>query len=230
MKKLFCTIMYLIIAFLFVAVGTSKAQSSVLLWNFESNSIGDSLTHLGWSQADAQTVVANDPLTSGNKVLKNTIKNYNAAPFLRFILPSGKTLANFTSFTFKGYFAQGDVGYKTIIVEAYQKKPTAQFLKDTTAKIGSITRSQMGSTAWENITITIPNTSVLKDTIYIAFGINCAGTGDVGGTGVPTIWYADNVTLVPQQAATTNIATNGSFESSKVGLVDSTNIIKGWVI
>ena len=59
----------------------------------------------------------------------------------------------------------------------------------------------MGSSAWENISINIANSSSLHDTIYIAFGINCAGTGNVGGTGVPTVWYADNVALVPNVVA-----------------------------
>jgi len=134
--------------------------------------------------------------SNAGKVLENTIHNYNAAPVLMYVLPAGKTLADYGSFTFKGYFAQGDVGYKDIVVEAYQTMPTAQAFNNASAKIGSWNRAQMGSTAWENITVSITNTTTLHDTIYIAFGINCAGTGDVGGTGVTTIWYADNVTLV----------------------------------
>ena len=130
------------------------------------------------------------------KVLENTIHNYNAAPVLMFVLPAGKTLAEYSSFTFKGYFAQGDVGYKDIVVEAYQTMPTAQAFNNASAKIGSWSRAQMGSTDWENITVSIANTTTLHDTIFIVFGINCAGTGDVGGTGVTTKWYADNVTLV----------------------------------
>ena len=64
------------------------------------------------------------------------------------------------------------------------------------AEIGSWSRAQAGSTVWEDITVDITNTSSLSDTIYVAFGISCAGTGDVGGTGVTTIWYADDVALV----------------------------------
>jgi GH35 family endo-1,4-beta-xylanase len=214
MKKLFGRVMYFIIVLFFVAVGTLKAQSSVVSWNFESNSIGDSLGHIGWSSSDAQAVVANDPVAGGNKVLKNIIHNYNAAPFLRYILPVGKTLADFNSFTFKGYFAQGDVGYKDIIVEAYQTMPTAQFNNNASAKIGSWNRAQMGSTGWENIGVNITNSSSLYDTIYVAFGISCAGTGDVGATGDTTIWYADNVTLVPK-AVTSYLSWN--FESNSIG-------------
>ncbi|MDZ7723833.1 MAG: hypothetical protein U5R06_13755 [candidate division KSB1 bacterium] len=53
-----------------------------------------------------------------------------------------------------------------------------------------------GSAAWENITIDITNNSDLSGTIYLSFGINCSGTGDVGGSGVTTIWYADDIELV----------------------------------
>jgi len=200
MKGLVNKIIYFIGVFFIIGVGTLKAQSSILSWNFESNSIGDSLAHIGWSASDIQAVVATDPITSTNKALKNTIHNYNAAPILKFALPAGKTLADYNSFTFKGYFAQGDVGYKDIVVEAYQQKPTAQFANNASAKIGSWYRAQMGSTSWESITVNIPNSSSLKDSIYIAFGISCTGTGNVGGTGVTTIWYADDVTLVPKPA------------------------------
>ncbi len=134
--------------------------------------------------------------SNAGKVLENTIHNYNAAPVLMFVLPTGKTLAEYSSFTFRGYFAQGDVGFKDIVVEAYQTMPTAQAFNNASAKIGTWSRAQMGSTAWENITVDITNTTTLHDTVFIVFGINCAGTGDVGGTGVATKWYADNVTLV----------------------------------
>jgi len=201
MKKYFSLLLFLTIILFVIGAGTLKAQSSVLSYNFEGNTIGDSFAHIGWSPSDIQAVVAADPLASGNKVLKNTIHNYNAAPVLQYILPAGKTLADFNSFTFKGYFAKGDVGYKDIVVEAYQAMPTAQFTNNASAKIGSWSRAQMGSTAWENITVNITNTSTYHDTVYIAFGINCAGTGNVGVAGDTTVWYADSITIIPKPAA-----------------------------
>ena len=155
-------------------------------------------------------------ISPANKVLQNTIHNYNAGPVLRFVLPKGKTLANYGRFTFKAYFAQGDVGYKDIVVEAYQTMPTGQFANVAANKIGSWNRAQMGSTAWENISVSIPNTSIMHDTIFVAFGINCAGTGDVGGTGVTTIWYADNAALV-DTTVTPNVSLMLNFEGAKIG-------------
>jgi GH35 family endo-1,4-beta-xylanase len=218
MKKLFYRMMYFIIVFFFLALGTIKAQSSFLSWTFASDSLGYSFAHIGYYQSDVQAVVAQDPLNSANKVLQNTIHNYNAAPVLQYILPAGKTLADFSSFTFKGYFAQGDVAYKDIMVEAYQSMPTGHFTGDASAKIGTWNRAQSGSTSWENITVNITNTSSLHDTIYVAFGISCAGTGSIGAAGDTTIWYADSVTLVPKPAANLNSIFAASKSSIDFGI------------
>ena len=155
-------------------------------------------------------------ISPANKALQNTIHNYNAGPVLKLVLPPGKTLANYSLFTFKGHWAQGDVGYKDVVVEAYQAMPTGQFANEPANRIGSWTRSRMGSTAWENDTVSILNTSSLHDTIYIAFGINCAGTGDVGGSGVTTIWYADNVALV-DTVSKPNARLSVDFEGYSIG-------------
>ena len=214
--------------FFFIA-GANLLRAQALVQDFEGYSIGDSLNHIGWSATDVQAKIADDPLASGNNVLQNTIHNYNAAPVLMVVLPSGKTLADYDTFTFKGYFAQGDVGYKDIIVEAYQTMPTAQAYNNASVKIGSWTRAQGGSSAWEDITIDITNSLSLNDTIYIAFGINCAGTGDVGGTGLTTMWYADNVSLVEKQVDTTLVSqwgrTNDGYGAAWPILNDSSTAV-----
>lgn len=194
MKKFSYTLSLFAFTFIFIFGATLKAQA-VESWDFEDKVIGDSLPTIGWSASDIQAKIADDPVTTGNNVLQNTIHNYNAAPVLMFVLPDGKTLADYDSFTFKGYFAQGDVGFKDIVVEAYQDMPTAQAYNNPDVRIGSFNRALQGSTDWEDITIDITDTVGLSDTIYIAFGINCAGTGDVGGTGVVTIWYADDIAI-----------------------------------
>ena len=196
--------------------------------DFQSYSAGDSLPTVGWSASDIQAKIVD---SSGNKVLQNTVHNYGAAPAVKFVLPTGKTLADYSSFTFKGYFAQGDVGYKGIVVQAHQTMPTGPAFQDT---LGMWNRAQLGSTGWENITVNIPNSSALHDTIYVDFGINCAGTGNIGGTGVTTIWYADDAQLVakvnnPPPPDTGNVVTNGGFEDSSPGIV-ATSDVKGWVI
>jgi len=158
--------------------------------------------------------------------MKNVVHNYNAAPVLAFTLPAGKTLANYNSFIFKGDWAQGDVGYKTIVVEAFQTMPTGQAFNNTANQIGSWYRATNGSNGWESDTVNITNTSSYSGTVYIDFGINCAGTGNIGATGDTTIWYADNVTLVSQSGAAVSSAaidTSLSYESWDVRFFDANN-------
>ena len=171
----------------------------------------DNFTTAGVAAVEVPTIVTP---SSVSNVLKNTINNYNAAPVLKFVLPAGKTLAYYGSLTFRGYFAQGDVGYKNIQVEAFQAMPTGHAYDNTANQVGTYDRAQMGSTGWENITINIKNTTTLQDTIYVDFGINCAATGNIGGTGVPTVWYADNVTLWD---TTGGMGPSQNFESYSAG-------------
>ena len=204
-------------------------KTPILSWDFESNNIGDSLAHVSWGPYDIQTAVVDDPVASGNKVLKNVVHNYNAAPVLMFVLPQGKTLADYDSLNFKGYFQKGDIAYKYIIAQAYQTKPTGHHFLDTDT-LGSYNRTKGVSTAWENIGLNITNTYSLSDTIYIAFGINCSGTSGAD----TTTWFADDIKLVAKQvtpppADTGNVVTNGGFEDSNTGVVDTTEV-KGWVI
>lgn len=191
MKRVTQSLTIFLAALLFVFWGNVEAQD----YNFENYDLGHSFAKIGWSQDDLIATVANDPVAAGNKVLKVEVKNYNAAPVLAFVIPAGKTLADYSTFKFKAYFAQGDVGWKDIIVEAYQTLPTGRF-NTPEPKIGSWNRAAGGSTAWEDITIDVTNARNYTDTIYIAFGIHCAGTGNIGGSGVPTIWYADDIDFI----------------------------------
>ena len=158
--------------------------------DFETYSLGDILPAIAWSPSDIESVVADDPIASGNNVLKNTVHNYNAAPVLTFVLPAGKTLADYDSLNFKAYFHKGDVAWKGIVVQAYQTKPTGHFLDTDT--LGFYNRAQGVSSNWENLSLAIRNISAFSDTIYIALGINCAGTAN----GDTTTWYADDIILV----------------------------------
>jgi len=210
-------------------VEKTGAPASILSYDFENYSIGDSIAHIGWTPSDIQSVVADDPVTSGNNVLKNVVHNYNAAPVLMFVLPEGNTLADYDSLTFKGYFEKGDVAYKGIVAQAYQTMPTGHHFLDTDT-IGLYNRAKGASTDWENISLDISNTSSFSDTVYIALGINCAGTSGAD----TTTWFADDIQLVTKQvtpppADTGNVVTNGDFEDTDTGVVDTTDV-KGWLI
>jgi hypothetical protein len=197
------------------ATNTMMAQSTLytscntsLFWTFDGCTVGDSLPHVGWSTSAIQAVVADDPVNSGHNVLKCTPHNYDAAPLFKFCLPTGKTLSDYTALKFKGYFYSGDVSYKHIGVEVYKTQPTSGFFYYSMCKthmIGDTTRSSSGSTAWEYINIGLKDTNATSmytqtDTMYLVFGINCSGTGSIGGSGSQTIWYADSIQLVPVSA------------------------------
>lgn len=153
---------------------------------FEDEALGFAFGKMAWNPAELTAVVADDPLATGNHVLHVTQTNYNAAPVIVLQLPAGKTLADYSAFTFRGYFASGDVGWKHLRVYAYGTAPTGSQAYDAGA-LGDYNREREAGTTWENITLDISaNTSTLAGTVYLAFGFN----------GDDAVWYADDVALV----------------------------------
>jgi len=175
-----------------------KAQfSSVVVKqveDFEDFEIGHEFLTLGWSPEDADAVVAVDPLNPDNKVLKFTPRNYGAVPVIEMSLPEGKTLADYSSFTFKGYFAEGDVGWKNIFVAVFTETPSGPGDGDDNkpAHVGEFFRGMGGSSGWEEIVIEIDGSSEITGDIYVGFGMSTAADAE----GVPTLWYVDDVKFV----------------------------------
>jgi len=177
-----------------LAVFSEEVEEVSGIENFESYDIGyDEFYSKSWYPDDVEAVVVEDPYGSQGKVLEVTINNYNAVPVIKLDLEEGKTLADYSKFVFKGYFAQGDVGYKDIHVAVYADEPDGEFNTDDDEIIGTWNRAKDGSSEWEDITIDIDGSEDLSGTVYVAFGMHQAGTGDIGGDGVETIWYADDV-------------------------------------
>lgn len=167
-----------------------------------------------------EAVIADDPLATGNNVLKFTPNNYNAAAVVEFTLGAGTKLSDYSKFLFDGYFAQGDVGWKDIIVYAYDETPTGPaFHENTTGtQIGSWDRAKPTSTAWETIEIDLSGVPDYEGTVFLAFGFNCAGDQE----DVTTIWYADDVSLV---ATPTSIPELGS-DLSSVDIISKAGVIE----
>lgn len=192
MKKIYFVLVCLL--------GFTIAGAQSLVQNFEGYSVGDDITWTGWGESDAISKVADDPFGAQNKALRFEPKNYNAVPYLEFELPAGKSMADYASFTFNGHFAQGDVGWKTVYVAAFSAAPTSGFQGDNPNIIGQYYRDRGASSDWEVISMDITGNASMTGIVYIAFGVSTAGTGDQGGTGLPTVWYADNVKLVDPTA------------------------------
>lgn len=199
------------------AATTITAQTTLVV-DFEDRTVGAVEPAIGWGGMEA--VIADDPLATGNNVLKFTPNNYNAAPAVEFTLAAGTKLSDYSKFSFQGYFAQGDVGWKDIIVYAYDETPTGPaFHGNTTGtQIGTWNRALGASTAWETIEIDLTAVPDFEGTVYIAFGINCEGTKDE----VTTIWYADDVSLV---GTTTSIPEFGS-DLPSVDIISKAGVIE----
>ncbi|WP_088655864.1 carbohydrate binding domain-containing protein [Geofilum rhodophaeum] len=198
-----------------ITVSYPENSGPKLTNDFEDKQLGDTEHAIGWGGMEA--VIAEDPLASGNQVLKFTPNNYNSAPVLAFTLPEGDKLSAYSTFTFKAHWAQGDVGYKHIKVFAWSTLPSGAFDDDGSAGtlLGSINREKGASTSWEYTEIDITNTLELEGTVFIGFGINCNGTQDE----VTTIWYADDVSLVGTATSLPNAPQTNSGASvfSKAG-------------
>lgn len=163
--------------------------------DFEGFELEASIGSMGWNAEDKVAVVVDDPLSPGNKVLKFTAKNYNAVPVIELTIPEGKTLADYSTFTFKGYFKEGDVGWKDIWVAVYTEEPSGALEPDDEEIIGSTYRDQGAGTEWEDIILDITNESDIAGKIYVAFGMSTKGTKSEGGE-MDSVWYADDVKFV----------------------------------
>tara|TARA_R100000388_G_C7245246_1_gene164738 strand:- start:7062 stop:9383 length:2322 start_codon:yes stop_codon:yes gene_type:complete len=190
--KRFTTISALFMLMLFLSTSVLYAQSN----NFDGDTLGQPYGTTSWQAGDISATVDSlviDTVTYSN-VLKVEVNNYNAAPFLAFTIPGGLTLADYDTLSFSGYFATGDVGYKTISAVVSEDSLSGPFLDDSGENdvIGSVDRSMGASTGWEEIKIPIDNDRTeLSGTVYIGFGISAAGTANSENT----VWYADNVAL-----------------------------------
>ncbi len=213
MKKLLSVSIFFLFTFILMFAGTLSAQST-LTQDFESFTLGDSTSigHVSYSPNDIKTKIVTDPLGSTNKVLKVTTTNYGAAPVLKFVLPAGKTLADYDSLTFMAYYQSGDLSYKLIVASAYQTDPIGHHFLDADTNY-SYNRTQGASTAWERISLAAKTVSTFSDTVYIAIGTNNSGA----------TWYLDDVKLVAKQATGPVLGTEQNFEGFTLG--DSTSII-----
>ncbi len=212
------------------SVEITITNQPILFYDFENYTIGDLLPFkTGWNQANITVEVADDPLNTGNNVMRITNTNWNAAPALMFTLKEGTTLADYTQFKFKGRFSTGDVGWKQIRVIAYTNVPAGPFdnANQQGVTIGSFNRARPASTEWEDITINIAGSNQLTGTIYLAFGFNNSAS----------TWFADNVELVQHvpvesivvtgAGSTTTITTNGGTLQMSANVAPVNATIKG---
>lgn len=197
MKRLIVYVQALLIALIFVATGTDAQAQTVLTYDFENYSINHAFGVMSQSGSPTATV-ADDPVASGNKTLRFTpVANFNnAAVVIPFTLPNGRTLSEYTHVNFRLRMNNGDVGFKTLRIGAYQNSPSGSFVSNShqsyhiTANGGFATGGSQS--AWKTFSVPIANTSTFEGTVYLAFGWHTNGDA---------IWFFDDIELVgPTQA------------------------------
>lgn len=160
--------------------------------DFENVAAGTTYKMMGWNPTDGSASVVQ--LTESNKALEVKPTNYNNAAVISITLPEGKKLGDYGAIKFKVYWKSGDVGWKTIYVEAGETL-SGPFGNKAEQAIGSKYRAAGTTTGFEVETIDLNgNKSDLSGTFEIAIGINCKKEEN----GEQTVYYLDDIELVPK--------------------------------
>lgn len=162
----------------------SNAKADFVIDNFDSKTIGQTLTMKAWYPADGTATVAADPANASNKVANIVTTNYDAMLKVTVTLPAGKTLADYTSLSFDMYIGtnanDATPNYKNLFVylDDVKKHETTGYAK------------QAEMSTWTTKTVLLSSLSLTtvesaKNTFTIAFGVST----DKGN------YYVDNVKL-----------------------------------
>lgn len=189
---------------------TLYAKWSLSSITFEGDAVGTSYSSIGWSGSASNTtsVVTISSVTAGTglpangtsvNVLKVTPLNYNAAVLFTITIPTGKTLADYTSVSVDAYFPRSTLGLSSDGDNYY--KPLYLFAGTTISGAAQTSNAAYQSTydtvysdvdAWKSFTLAIDSTkgALLSGTIQIAIGLNrpADATND-------DAYYLDNIQL-----------------------------------
>lgn len=183
-------------------VGTCKVNvelqpEDAIVFDFDDETVGTAKSFSGAGKA----TIALDPTAIGstNKVLKVEPSGYSQFAYVEVNLPEGKKLGDYTSLIGKIHLKQGDVGYKSLIALAGENISDLSLSHEPTPSQIGASDTKSGNEVFEPVTIEFTTMSSalrnLSGTIVLGFGIHCAGTGS--GDGLPTIYYLDELVLVP---------------------------------
>ncbi len=193
MKRLIVYVQALLIALILVATGTDAQAQTVLTYDFENYDVDHEFGVTSGSGTPVNKVVL-DPLNASNKVIRFTPGGAynNSGLVLAFTLPTGRTLADYTSLTFKLLMrgSDGDVGFKDTRVGAFESPPSGSFISNSNQSyhIHSSVIGTAGTQAtYKSMSIPITNSKTFSGTVYIVIGWH---------TNSPATWHLDDVELV----------------------------------
>jgi uncharacterized protein YjdB len=160
--------------------------------DFEGMTVGTTLTWLSYGGADVATVIV-DPNDPNNQLLEVKPSNYNCAPIIKLTIPTGNTLYDYSKISYKAVWLQGAVGWKPFRVEA-DSKLTGQ-INDDNRLIASFDKASGATTTLQANELTLSGKkSELAGNFELSLGISCPADDK----GVPTIYYLDDITLIPK--------------------------------
>ena len=172
----------LLISLAFMLLNNSYAD--IIIDNFDSKSIGNTYAMKAHYTTDGNATVVADPANASNKVVNIVTTNYDAMLKLTVTLPSGKTLADYTGFSFDIYIGNNandqNPNYKNMFV----------YLDDIKKYESTGYAKQAEMSTWTTKTFLLSSlnltpTELAKTTFTIAFGMST----DKGS------YYVDNVKL-----------------------------------
>lgn len=195
------------------------------VFDFDDESVGTTKN----IKSGGKATIAADPTNIGstNKVLKvEPSAGFSQVPYVEITIPEGKKLGDYTSLSAKIHLAQGDVTWKSLRVWAgktigditvgYDVKPSqigASAEKTTNESFEAV------NAEFKTMSTTLRN---LTGTITLAFGI-MSYAADNDGTGTtPTIYYLDELILVPFTGNPIAI-TGVTLDQSSLTLVEGKN-------
>jgi hypothetical protein len=210
MKK---TLLLLSLSFLLL----SNAKADLVIDNFDSKTIGQTLTMKAWYPADGTATVAADPANASNKAANIVTTNYDAMLKVTVTLPAGKTLADYTGLSFDMYIGtnanDATPNYKNLFVylDDVKKHETTGYAK------------QAEMSTWTTKTVLLSSLSLTtvesaKNTFTIAFGIST----DKGN------YFVDNVKLTGGGDVTPPPTTGNVTIDFNAKTIGQTETMKAW--
>jgi hypothetical protein len=159
--------------------------ATLVVADFNTNAVGQTFGMKAWYETDGTATVTADPANASNKVVNIVTSNWDALLKLNVVLPAGKTLNHYKTFSFDIYIptnaSDQNANHKNmhIFLDGVKKYEDADFPKQ--AEISTWTPKTYDLTA-----MNLTSAELAKSSFDMAFGIST----DKGN------YYIDNVKLI----------------------------------
>lgn len=159
--------------------------------DFNDKTAGQTEAMKAWYPADGTATIAADPTNAGNKAVNIVTTNWDAFLKVNITLPSGKTLANYETFSYDIYIGtnanDANPNYKNsfVFLDDVKKLETTGYAKQAEMSTWTTKTFTLASLA-------LTSTELAKSTFALAFGLST----DKGN------YFIDNVKLIEKTTTT----------------------------